>query len=353
MSMDDLVYLSRRYGSDPNWVLAGGGNTSFKDESTLYVKASGFPLATIGPEGFARMDRRALAKIWKAEYPQAEREREAAALADLMAARVEGEEKRPSVETLMHELFPYPLVVHTHPSLVNGITCANDGEQAAKRLFGSRLLWVPAIEPGYILAREMQRTAREHEERTGTFPKLVLLQNHGLVIAGENAAEIDAMHQEVERLIRRSLVREPDMSAVEGDPASLNRWTAAIETAFDHHVTIVFEANIELVRRLESVETFAPLSSAFSPDHIVYAGSAPVFVGPTPLNSAAGLRSLITSYEREHGSQPRIIAVEGLGVFAVAETPEDRPVQRRGEDRRVRRVVRRRASPRRTSRDVH
>lgn len=322
MSMDDLVYLSRRYGSDPNWVLAGGGNTSFKDESTLYVKASGFPLATIGPEGFARMDRRALAKIWKAEYPQAEREREAAALADLMAARVEGEEKRPSVETLMHELFPYPLVVHTHPSLVNGITCANDGEQAAKRLFGSRLLWVPAIEPGYILAREMQRTAREHEERTGTFPKLVLLQNHGLVIAGENAAEIDAMHQEVERLIRRSLVREPDMSAVEGDPASLNRWTAAIETAFDHHVTIVFEANIELVRRLESVETFAPLSSAFSPDHIVYAGSAPVFVGPTPLNSAAGLRSLITSYEREHGSQPRIIAVEGLGVFAVAETPE-------------------------------
>src|SRR6056297_2699478 len=202
MSMDDLVYLSRRYGSNPDWVLAGGGNTSFKDESTLYVKASGFPLATIGPEGFARMDRSALAKIWKAEYPEAEREREAAALADLMAARVEGEDKRPSVETLMHELFPYPLVVHTHPSLVNGITCAHDGEQAAKRLFGSRLLWVPAIEPGYILAREMQRTAREHEERTGTFPKLVLLQNHGLVIAGENAAEIDAMHQEVERLIR-------------------------------------------------------------------------------------------------------------------------------------------------------
>jgi len=322
MSMDDLVYLSRRYGSNPDWVLAGGGNTSFKDESTLYVKASGFPLATIGPEGFARMDRSALAKIWKAEYPEAEREREAAALADLMAARVEGEDKRPSVETLMHELFPYPLVVHTHPSLVNGITCAHDGEQAAKRLFGSRLLWVPAIEPGYILAREMQRTAREHEERTGTFPKLVLLQNHGLVIAGENAAEIDAMHQEVERLIRRSLVREPDMSAVEGDPASRNRWTAALETAFDHEVAIVFEANAELVRRLESAEAFAPLSSAFSPDHIVYAGSAPILVGPTPMNSAAGLRSLITSYERDHGSQPRIVAVEGLGVFAVAETTE-------------------------------
>ena len=38
------------YGSNPAYVLAGGGNTSVKDETTLYVKGSGTQLATIKAE---------------------------------------------------------------------------------------------------------------------------------------------------------------------------------------------------------------------------------------------------------------------------------------------------------------
>ena len=320
MSVDELVQVSRRYGSDPEWVLAGGGNTSFKDETTLYIKASGFPLATIGADGFARMSRSALQKIWDARYPESQAEREAASLADLMAARVEGEEKRPSVETLMHELFPYPLVVHTHPALVNGLTCSVEGAARAKPLFGSRLLWMPAIEPGYVLATEMRRAADRHVEETGSFPRLVLLQNHGLVVAGESAAEIDGLHRDVERILRKAITRQPDMSAVAADDASVDRWRTAIETAFHDEVSTLFFTNVELMRRLESPESFAPLAGAFSPDHIVYAGTEPIFVSGAPINSAAGLRSRITSHESEHGSQPRIVAVERLGVFAVAES---------------------------------
>lgn len=320
MSLEQLAEVSRRYGSDPEWVLAGGGNTSFKDDATLYIKASGYPLSTIGPEGFARMDRAALQKVWDAFYPEETSKREAAALADLMAARREGEEKRPSVETLMHELFPYPFVVHTHPAFVNGLACARNGERHARRLFGSRLLWIPAIEPGYVLAREMRNAAARHEEMTGTFPKLVMLQNHGLVVAGETPAEIDALHDHVRRTITKAIKREPDLSPVDVDDARCERWSAAIETAFHHPVAVKFQANIELLRRLESAHEFEPLSSAFSPDHIVYAGSAPVFVTGDPVNSAAGLRSRIAAYQNEHGSEPRIIAIEALGVFAVAET---------------------------------
>ncbi|MFW5825918.1 MAG: class II aldolase/adducin family protein [bacterium] len=320
MSLEQLVELSREYGSDPRWVLAGGGNTSYKDDSALYVKASGFPLATIGPEGFARMRRAELAKMWQASYPTDTAEREAATLTDLMAARAEGEEKRPSVETLMHELFPYPYVIHTHPAFVNGLTCSQDGEAAARRLFGGRLLWVPAIEPGYVLAVEMRRLARRHAEARGEYPRIVMLQNHGLVITGESADEIRALHREVERTIRRVLVREPDLAEVEFDKAARDRWLAAIETAWHREVAVEFAANAELARRVESREAFEPLAGAFTPDHIVYAGSAPLYLPGTPINAAAGLRSQITSYASEHGSDPRIVAVEGLGAFAVAET---------------------------------
>ena len=41
--LDQLAHLSRYYGSDPEFVLAGGGNTSVKRGKTLYVKASGHP----------------------------------------------------------------------------------------------------------------------------------------------------------------------------------------------------------------------------------------------------------------------------------------------------------------------
>ena len=47
MNLSTLVKMSNTYGSNPAYVLAGGGNTSVKDETTLYVKGSGTQLATI------------------------------------------------------------------------------------------------------------------------------------------------------------------------------------------------------------------------------------------------------------------------------------------------------------------
>ena len=61
MSTEILVEYSNRYGKNPLFVLAGGGNTSYKTEDTLYVKGSGTSLATITEEGFVKMDRAKLA----------------------------------------------------------------------------------------------------------------------------------------------------------------------------------------------------------------------------------------------------------------------------------------------------
>ena len=322
MSIVDLVHLSRRYGSDPEWVLAGGGNTSYKDDALLYIKASGFPLATITEAGFARMDRGALQRIWDASYSSETQAREAAALADLMAARVPGEDKRPSVETLMHELFPYALVVHTHPALVNGLTCSLDGEAACRRLFADDALWVPAIEPGYVLAQAMRAAATAYAERHGHAPRIAILQNHGLVVAADTADEIARLQRHVVDTVRGELSREPDMG-VELMDAELGAWvdrtrrtiSAAIDatTAADD---IVFGTCPELAGRLESRAAFAPLSGAFTPDHIVYAGSAPLWIDELELH--ATLPAAIAWYRDEYRADPRIIAVRGRGVFAIA-----------------------------------
>ena len=55
--IDQLIEVSRRYGADSRFVIAGGGNTSFKTADRLWVKASGHALATITEDGFAVLDR--------------------------------------------------------------------------------------------------------------------------------------------------------------------------------------------------------------------------------------------------------------------------------------------------------
>ena len=62
MSLDILVHFSNAYGKDPAFVLAGGGNTSYKTADALYIKGSGTSLSTITAQGFVKMDRRALSK---------------------------------------------------------------------------------------------------------------------------------------------------------------------------------------------------------------------------------------------------------------------------------------------------
>ena len=58
MDLSTLVKMSNTYGSNPAYVLAGGGNTSVKDETTLYVKGSGTQLATIKAVDHRDGDRR-------------------------------------------------------------------------------------------------------------------------------------------------------------------------------------------------------------------------------------------------------------------------------------------------------
>ena len=130
MSLEKITALSVKYGSDARFVLAGGGNTSFKDEKFLYVKPSGVSLAAIKPENFVKMDRAQIRKIFTEKLPDDDTAREAAAKDLMMAAVCSG--GRPSVEAPLHELLPFAYVVHLHPALVNGMTCAEKGMVISK-----------------------------------------------------------------------------------------------------------------------------------------------------------------------------------------------------------------------------
>jgi rhamnose utilization protein RhaD (predicted bifunctional aldolase and dehydrogenase) len=330
MSLEKLAEISRFYGSNPEYVVAGGGNTSFKDNDFFFFFASGTSLAQAKPGDFVKMSRPALAAIWEKNYPSDTDAREAAVLADMMASRCPGEEsKRPSVETLLHDLLPFAYVVHLHPALVNGLSCSVEGEAASKRLF-PQALWIPLINPGYILSRAVKDALVASKNKSDAAQdaqsnSVILLQNHGIFVAANSAEEIHEIYKKVMGALDGSIKKKPDFgggTSDYGDSESLGKEILSIAQKVDCMRGVVdsnakwcikFERNNQIAAFVADEGAFKPVSSAFTPDHIVYSGSDPLFV-----KDRSGLEQAFKLHSEKTGRIPKIIAVQSLGIFGLA-----------------------------------
>jgi rhamnose utilization protein RhaD (predicted bifunctional aldolase and dehydrogenase) len=199
--LGQLVSMSRNLGEPAkDYVLLAEGNTSAKiDADRFYVKASGAALAAITEDGFVEMSLPRVLKMLDSDSltEQAIRER-------LMAARVDGSaQARPSVETTFHasllSLEGVSFVGHTHPAAVNAILCSKQGKEIVRgRIFpdevvytGREPLWIDYADPGLALAKSILRGVRDYLDRHGSLPKVLLLQNHGLIAIGSKPQEVE------------------------------------------------------------------------------------------------------------------------------------------------------------------
>ncbi|MGB2924824.1 MAG: bifunctional aldolase/short-chain dehydrogenase [Limnothrix sp.] len=184
------VYTSRLLGRDPSLVLHGGGNTSVKiaetnlvgeTEDILYVKGSGWDLATIQAPGFAPVRMAHLLKLAKLPTlsdPQMVNE--------LKTQMTNASAPGPSVETILHAILPYKYVDHTHADAVVTITNTPDGLERINEIYGDRLVVIPYVMPGFDLARVC---AAEFEAKVTEKTVGMVLMNHGIFSFGATAQE--------------------------------------------------------------------------------------------------------------------------------------------------------------------
>src|SRR5665647_2225229 len=93
----ELIEISRYCGSNKDFVIAGGGNTSFKDNETIWIKASGQALAELNEDGLVALSRQKLHKISSGIYSDESDLREQQVKEDLFRSIVEpGKDSRPS-----------------------------------------------------------------------------------------------------------------------------------------------------------------------------------------------------------------------------------------------------------------
>ena len=192
-ALQSLLDLSHALGGERlRMAILGEGNTSLRlDDQTFAVKASGSNLASLQPTDLTtcRFDR-LLPLLDATAATDAEIDNV------LFASRVSEAAKKPSIEALFHAyLLTLPGVTcvgHVHAIAVNQILCSPRARDYAERracpdeivMCGIESVFVPYAEPGLGLAQSIRREVQAFVQRTGRAPKIILLQNHGIIAVG-------------------------------------------------------------------------------------------------------------------------------------------------------------------------
>ena len=318
--IEELIAVSRKYGSDDRFVIAGGGNTSYKNNENLWVKASGHALATIGEEGFAVLDRSLLNPMGEKVYSSDTSTREEQVKNDLASACIT-RGRRPSVETSLHNCISAAFVVHTHPTLVNGLMCSRNAAKLCAEIFPDAL-YIEYTDPGYTLFKKVYDRIAAYRQERGCEPKVIFLQNHGVFVGADTVAEIDAIYEDIVCKLSARAEALPEGEAPVCDCVSdvvpairqiLSRGGRGLKT-----LKVTNDALVE--KFVSSEETFARVAVPFSPDIIVYCKSEYIYIAPESNEDLlAQAEAKIEEYVSRRGHTPKVIAVRGIGMIAVGD----------------------------------
>lgn len=245
-----LRALSAREGGDPSRVQGAGGNTSLKLGDTLWIKASGIWLAeALERDLFVPVRLGALREALARDDPASETSR------DFVIDTANPDGLRPSIETTVHALLPQRVVVHVHCVETIAQAVIADAEATlATALDGLAWAWVPYARPGLPLARAIERARDASTD-------VLVLGNHGLVVAADTVADARALLERVcDRLaLPRRAIGSPDLPAL-----------SALARNGDY--TLPADPHCHDVALESTALAFATGGSPY-PDHVIFLGA--------------------------------------------------------------------------------
>jgi len=297
------VYSSRLLGQEPSLVLHGGGNTSVKapvvnlfgeTEQLLYVKGSGWDLATIEKGGFAPVRLDLLLKMARLE-----------SLSDTdmvnaqRAAMLNPNAPNPSVEAILHAIIPFAYVDHTHTDAVVTISNTADGEARLRAIYGDEVLILPYVMPGFVLARQVFELT---ESRDWSQLKGIILLHHGLFTFADEARDsyenmIELVSRAEACLAEHAPAVPPTAAAAGVDllqlaamrrAVSAKRGSAVLAQLNEGDEAVAFSARSDVA----AIATRGPLT----PDHVIRTKRTAMIVGEDAVASVSAFADAYRSY---------------------------------------------------------
>ncbi len=332
---DDLslrVYTSRLLGLEPSLVLQGGGNTSVKakvknlfgeTEEILYVKGSGWDLATIERQGFAPVKLDVLKRMAELESLS-----DSEMVKWQRAAMLDPYAPNPSVEAILHAIIPYKFVDHTHADSVVTITNTPHGQERIRAVYGDRVLIIPYVMPGFILARKVYEITKtiDWQRCEG-----MVLMHHGIFSFADRARE---SYERMIRLVTKAenylkkngaIIKQKKVKAKEDDLLQLAKIRQSISKVRGKAVIALWKGDAEAVsfsqlKNVSSIATRGPIT----PDHVIRTKRIPVILGRNPQENIQKFTKDYQSYFKRHSngqltmldSAPRWAVWPGYGLIS-------------------------------------
>ncbi|MBQ4097922.1 MAG: class II aldolase [Clostridia bacterium] len=209
-TIKDLIDISQYAGSRADYTQGGGGNTSVKnfDNGTMLIKASGYRLVDINENtAFVAVDKNKIENYYNSVDLSVEKdyEKESAEVSKNSVVEISGMQTlRPSVEVGFHAILK-KYVIHTHSVYANLLTCSQEGEELAAKLFKDKdfgFIFLPYINPGFELTLAMKKKIDEYVKATNKYPEVIFMKNHGLVVTGDYIDRVKAVNTDVNETIR-------------------------------------------------------------------------------------------------------------------------------------------------------
>jgi rhamnose utilization protein RhaD (predicted bifunctional aldolase and dehydrogenase) len=290
----DFIEISKYAGERLDLVQAAGGNSSVKlDNGEMLIKASGFLLSDVKEDsGYSRVYTALVCDIIRNNEivnSTDKRQRESLTSTFLKEATID-KKNRPSIETLLHSiLMKYTL--HTHSIVVNMIVVKEDWKEILNAIFKDEVIAFVSYEtPGIELAIALEKELRNFNE----IPKIIFLQNHGLIVTSDNNNEIKTLTEHVLNKIEKHL--KIDMSKY--------KLTNNISHLFDiieksSNITYFSEDGFLNEQLQKNNQLF--FSIPFCPDTFVYCG-----VNSVKIKSLSDVKTL-NDYKLINHELPKVI----------------------------------------------
>ncbi len=249
----EFLHYSAKCGQDSLLVQAAGGNTSIKADGTLWVKASGTELAdALLKDIFVPVRLAPLLTGLERGDPACETS------AEFVVKEANPGGLRPSIETTFHAVLPQRVVIHVHCVETLSWACREDGETELRtRLKGLDWVWVPYGRPGLPLSLQIKA-------RLSPVPSVIVLGNHGLIVAADTVDAAAKLLVEVGRRLRRP--------AVEAMPAN---WAQLEEVAAGSPYVPVRDAQVHGIAN-DPFRLQAASQGSLYPDHVIFLGPSVV-----------------------------------------------------------------------------
>jgi len=207
----ELVRMCQKIGKRIDYVQGGGGNISVKlDSNFMAIKASGFRLGQVTKqEGYVIVDYSRIRDYYDNVNTSTayDFEKESVDVAIKSIVQPTASVLRPSVEVGFHSILDR-YVIHSHSVYTNILACSYEGKEIAERILkeeGYNPIWIPYINPGFSLTLKIKEKISSLSEKDKEKPKILIMENHGLIVSSDVYKEVIEIHEKVNNLIKKRL----------------------------------------------------------------------------------------------------------------------------------------------------